>query len=211
MTLSTYDLAASAPMIPVIVIEDVAHAVPLARALVAGGIKVLEVTLRTPVALEAIREIIANVPGAIVGAGTLRTPADVDACLAAGCAFGVSPGAPTALMQAVAANKFPFLPGCASPTEAMTLAEQGHEVLKFFPASAAGGVPMLKALSGPLADVKFCPTGGISLNNAKEYLALPNVVTVGGSWVAPVDHMVAGKWDAIEELARQTTETLGGR
>lgn len=211
MTLSTYDLASSAPMIPVIVVEDIAHAVPLAQALVAGGIKVLEVTLRTPVALQAIREMIANVPGAIVGAGTLRTPADVDACLEAGCAFGVSPGAPAALMQAVAANKFPFLPGCNTPTEAMTLAEQGHEVLKFFPASAAGGTPMLKALAGPLPDVKFCPTGGVSLENAGEYLALPNVVTVGGSWVAPAAHMAAGEWDLIEALARKTTTALGNR
>lgn len=211
MTLSTYELASSAPMIPVIVIEDIAHAVPLAQALVAGGIKVLEVTLRTPVALDAIREIIANVPDAIVGAGTLRNAADVDACLAAGCAFGVSPGAPAPLMQAVAANKFPFLPGCNTPTEAMTLADQGHEVLKFFPASAAGGTPMLKALTSPLPDVKFCPTGGVSLENAAEYLALSNVVTVGGSWVAPVPHMIAGDWAAIEEIARKTTLALGNR
>ena len=211
MTLYTYDLARSAPMIPVIIIEDIAHAVPLAQALVAGGIKVLEVTLRTPVALDAIREIIANVPDAIVGAGTLRTPADVDACLKAGCTFGVSPGAPDALMQAVATNKFPFLPGCATPTEAMRLADQGHEVVKFFPASAAGGAPMLKALSSPLPNVKFCPTGGVSLDNAKDYLDLPNVVTVGGSWVAPVHHMIAGDWDAIEQIARNTAATLGNR
>ena len=147
----------------------------------------------------------------MVGAGTLRTPSDVEACLAAGCVFGVSPGAPAALMDAVAANGFPFLPGCNTPTEAMALADRGHEVLKFFPASAAGGVPMLKALAGPLPDIRFCPTGGVGLENAKDYLDLPNVVTVGGSWVAPVPHMLAGDWDAIETLARQTAATLGRR
>lgn len=211
MTLSTLELCQSAPMIPVIVIDDVAQAVPLAEALVAGGIKVLEVTLRTPVALEAIREIIANVPGAVVGAGTLKSPQDVADCVGAGCAFGVSPGAPTSLMEAVAAHDFPFLPGCNTPTEAMELAEAGHEVLKFFPASAAGGVPMLKAMGAPLPGIKFCPTGGVSLDNAKDYLALSNVVTVGGSWVVPADKVAAGDWAGITTLARETSEALGNR
>lgn len=211
MTLSTLELCQSAPMIPVIVINDLAEAVPLAEALVDGGIKVLEVTLRTPVALDAIREIIANVPGAVVGAGTLKSAQDVSDCVAAGCAFGVSPGAPAGLMEAVAAEQFPFLPGCNSPTEAMSLADAGHEVLKFFPASAAGGVPMLKAMSAPLPDIKFCPTGGVSLDNAKDYLALPNVVTVGGSWVVPGAQVMDGDWDAIRDLARETAIALGNR
>ncbi|WP_316013916.1 bifunctional 4-hydroxy-2-oxoglutarate aldolase/2-dehydro-3-deoxy-phosphogluconate aldolase [Roseobacter sp. HKCCA0434] len=208
MSLSTLELARRAPMIPVIVIEEIDHAVPLARALVAGGIDVLEVTLRTPVALEAIRRIAGEVEGAVVGAGTLRTARDVEDCIEAGCAFGVSPGAPASLMDAVAERVFPFLPGCNTPTEAMTLAERGHEVLKFFPASAAGGVPMLKALASPLPDIAFCPTGGVSLSNARDYLDLPNVVTVGGSWVAPVDKMRAGDWAGIEALACETAQTL---
>lgn len=209
MTLSTLALAKSAPMIPVIVIEDLAHAVPLAKALVAGGITTLEVTLRTPVALDAIRLIAAEVEGAIVGAGTLRKPSDVQACIDAGCQFGVSPGAPTALMDAVQEAGFPFLPGCASPTEAMTLADRGFEVLKFFPAGAAGGVKMLGSLASPLADIAFCPTGGVSLENAKDYLALPNVVTVGGSWVCPPNLANASDWAGIEKLARETTAALG--
>lgn len=210
MTLSTLELASSAPMIPVIVVEDLDHAVPLAKALVAGGIKVLEVTLRTPVALDAIRAMIEAVPEAVVGAGTLRRPADVQACLDAGCAFGVSPGAPAALMDAVAEAGFPFLPGCNSPTEAMVLADRGHEVVKFFPASAAGGVPMLKAIGSAMPDIKFCPTGGVSLENAPDYLALGNVVTVGGSWVAPTGMMQAGDWVGIEALAQRTTDALSG-
>ncbi|MBB5514916.1 2-dehydro-3-deoxyphosphogluconate aldolase/(4S)-4-hydroxy-2-oxoglutarate aldolase [Rubricella aquisinus] len=209
MTLSTLALAKSAPMIPVIVIEELAHAVPLAKALVAGGITTLEVTLRTPVALDAIRAIAAEVEGAVVGAGTLRKVADVAACIDAGCQFGVSPGSPAALMDAVQEAGFPFLPGCASPTEAMVLAERGFEVLKFFPAGAAGGVKMLSSLASPLADVAFCPTGGVSLKNAKDYLALPNVVTVGGSWVCPPDMARAEDWAGIERLARATTDALG--
>ncbi|QPH54315.1 bifunctional 4-hydroxy-2-oxoglutarate aldolase/2-dehydro-3-deoxy-phosphogluconate aldolase [Pontivivens ytuae] len=211
MTLSTLELARSAPMIPVIVIEDPDHAVPLATALVAGGITTLEITLRSDAALEAIRRIKAGVEGAIVGAGTLKTPRDVDDCLEAGCAFGVSPGAPAALIERVIDAGMPFLPGCATPTEAMDLADSGFEVVKFFPASAAGGAPMLKALSSPLPHIKFCPTGGVSLKNAKEYLDLPNVVTVGGSWVAPKSMMVEGDWAGIEKLARETALALCNR
>ncbi len=211
MTLSTLELARSAPMIPVIVIEDPDHAVPLAKALVAGGITTLEITLRSDAALEAIRRIKGEVEGAIVGAGTLKTPRDVDDCLEAGCAFGVSPGAPAALIERVIDAGMPFLPGCATPTEAMDLADSGFEVAKFFPATAAGGAPMLKALSSPLPHIKFCPTGGVSLKNAKEYLDLPNVVTVGGSWVAPKSMMVEGDWTGIEKLARETALTLCNR
>ncbi|MEL7215035.1 MAG: bifunctional 4-hydroxy-2-oxoglutarate aldolase/2-dehydro-3-deoxy-phosphogluconate aldolase [Pseudomonadota bacterium] len=209
MTLSTLALASAAPMIPVIVIEDVADAVPLAEALKAGGITCLEVTLRTPVALDAIRAIKDAVEGVTVGAGTLRKVSDVQACLDAGCVFGVSPGSPAALMDAVQEADFPFLPGCATPTEAMTLADRGFEVLKFFPAGAAGGVNMLKSLASPLAGTAFCPTGGVSLSNAQEYLELPNVVTVGGSWVCPPDMVRAGDWAGITRLAQDTSAALG--
>ena len=209
MTLSTLALCGSAPMIPVIVVDRVEDAVPLAEALVAGGINVLEVTLRTLVALDAIRAIKAEVPGAIVGSGTGQPPDDLAACVDAGCAFGVSPGAPARLIDAVIESGLPFLPGVNTPSEAMHLAEQGFEVLKFFPASAAGGVPMLKAMAAPLPNIHFCPTGGVSLENAKDYLAVPTVVTVGGSWVAPKKLVDAGDWAGIEALAKDTTAALG--
>lgn len=193
----------AAPVVPVMVIEDIAHAVPLAKALVAGGLPVLEITLRTECALEAIRLIKAEVPGAIVGAGTVNTPADVDRAVAAGSEFLVSPGSTPELIDAVLASGVPILPGVNSPSEVMALMARGFKYLKFFPAEAAGGVPMLKSISGPLPQVKFCPTGGVSLKNLSSYLSLPNVVCVGGSWMAPVDLMKKGDWDAIETLARE--------
>lgn len=197
-------------MVPVLTIETLKDAVPLARALVAGGLPVLEITLRTPVALRAIEAISANCPEAIVGAGTLRNATDVQACIDAGARFGVSPGAPAGLMDAVESASFPFLPGCATATEAMALADRGYEVLKFFPAEAAGGVSLLKSLAAPLPDVQFCPTGGISLENAEAYLALPNVVTVGGSWVAPASLVELRDWCGIENLSREAIAALIG-
>ncbi len=195
------DIAARAPVIPVLVLDDVAHAAPLARALVAGGLPALEVTLRTPVALECIREM-AKVPGGIVGAGTLLTPADVKAAKAAGAMFGVSPGATDTLIQACIDEDLPLLPGAATATEAMILLEKGYDMLKFFPAEASGGAPALKGIGAPIPQISFCPTGGVSPQNKASYLSLPNVVCVGGSWVAPKDMMDAGDWDGIETLAR---------
>lgn len=207
---SVSEICAAAPMIPVIVIKRLEDAVPLARALVEGGLPVLEITLRTPVALDAIRAIKHACPDAIVGAGTLRGAADVEATMEAGSVFGVSPGSPAELIEAVKRANLPFLPGSATPTEAMELADQGFEVLKFFPAEAAGGVPMLKSMASPLPDVKFCPTGGVSLDNARNYLALPNVVTVGGSWVAPDKLVEAGDFAAITKLAKEAVAALKG-
>tara|TARA_R110002033_G_scaffold365_16_gene3761 strand:- start:349 stop:987 length:639 start_codon:yes stop_codon:yes gene_type:complete len=195
------DIAARAPVIPVLVLDDVAHAAPLARALVAGGLPALEVTLRTPVALACIREM-AKVPGGIVGAGTLLTPADVKAAKAAGAMFGVSPGATDTLIQACIDEDLPLLPGAATATEAMILLEKGYDMLKFFPAEASGGAPALKGIGAPIPQISFCPTGGVSPQNKASYLSLPNVVCVGGSWVAPKDMMDAGDWDGIEKLAR---------
>jgi len=195
------DIATRAPVIPVLVLDDVAHAAPLARALVAGGLPALEVTLRTPVALECIREM-AKVPGGIVGAGTLLTPADVKAAKAAGAMFGVSPGATDTLIQACIDEDLPLLPGAATATEAMILLEKGYDMLKFFPAEASGGAPALKGIGAPIPQISFCPTGGVSPQNKASYLSLPNVVCVGGSWVAPKDMMDAGDWDGIEKLAR---------
>lgn len=195
------ELADLAPIIPVLVVEDVAHAVPLAEALVRGGLPVLEVTLRTESALEVIAAM-ATVKGARVGAGTLVTKEDVTAAIAAGSTFGVTPGSPAALIDACLAANLPLLPGAATATEAMTLQARGFEVLKFFPAEAAGGIKTLKGLGGPLAGISFCPTGGVSAANAVDYLALPNVVCAGGSWIAPLDLVNAEKWDEIEARAR---------
>lgn len=194
-------ICALAPVIPVLVIEDVATAADLARALVAGGLPALEVTLRTPAALDAIRAM-AGVPGGVVGAGTLLTPEDVRAAKAAGARFGVSPGATDRLLAACAEAGLPLLPGAATATEVMALLEKGYTVQKFFPAEQAGGMPALKALGSPLPQVSFCPTGGITLASAPSYLALANVRCVGGSWVAPKDRVAAGDWAAIEALAR---------
>ena len=194
-------IAALAPIIPVLVIDDLAHARPLAEALVAGGLPALEVTLRTPCALDAIRAM-AAVPGGVVGAGTLLTPEDVRAAKAAGARFGVSPGATPRLLAACAEEGLPLLPGAATASEVMTLHEQGYDMLKFFPAEAAGGAPALKAIGAPIPQVAFCPTGGVTPQNAPAYLSLPNVICAGGSWVAPKAACAAGDWAAIEGLAR---------
>ncbi|XDB00375.1 bifunctional 4-hydroxy-2-oxoglutarate aldolase/2-dehydro-3-deoxy-phosphogluconate aldolase (plasmid) [Sulfitobacter sp. LCG007] len=198
---STYDICRKAPIIPVLVVHDVAHAKPLAEALVAGGLPVLEVTLRTPAALDVIAAM-AEVEGGIPGAGTILTPDDVKRAVDAGAQFGVSPGATDKLLDAAEAAGLPMLPGAATASEAMALLERGYDMLKFFPAEASGGAPALKALAGPLPQIRFCPTGGVNTKNAESYLSLPNVVCAGGSWVAPDDKVGAGDWEAITELAR---------
>jgi 2-dehydro-3-deoxyphosphogluconate aldolase / (4S)-4-hydroxy-2-oxoglutarate aldolase len=193
-----------APVIPVIVLNDVAHAVPMARALVAGGVRMLEVTLRTPQALACMEAIARDVPEAVVGAGTVRTKADAQAAANAGARFAVSPGYTSAVGQACRDLGLSLLPGVATGSEIMMAQEDGFMQLKFFPAMQAGGPAMLKAWSGPFFDVKFCPTGGVTLQNAPELLALPNVVCVGGSWIVPADAMVKGEWDKITQLAKDT-------
>lgn len=198
----TEALCRHAPVIPVLVIEDATHAAPLAAALIAGGLPVLEVTLRTPAALDAIAEM-ARVPGGIVGAGTVLTPDDVAAAHAAGARFAVSPGATDRLLDACEGADLPLLPGAATATEAMALLERGYSVQKFFPASAIGGAPALKAIGAPLPQIRFCPTGGIGHDTARDYLSLPNVLCVGGSWVAPKKLVENGEWNAITNLARQ--------
>ena len=199
----TLELAGHGPVIPVIVIHDLAHAVPLAQALVDGGVRVLEVTLRTPVALAAIEAIARAVPKAIVGAGTLRGAADARSALDAGSRFAVSPGYTSALGAACRDAGLPLLPGVATPSEVMVAMADGLRFLKFFPATAAGGVPMLKALAGPFADIAFCPTGGITVETAPQFLALPNVKVCGGSWLTPADALAAGDWPRITRLARE--------
>lgn len=194
------ELCMMAPVIPVLVVDDAAHAVPLARALVAGGLPVLEVTLRTAAALDVIREM-ATVTGGIVGAGTLLTPKDVEDAKAAGALFGVSPGATNLILDACEANDLPLLPGVATASEAMRLLERGYTVQKFFPAQANGGAPALKAIGSPIPQVSFCPTGGVSLKNANDYLSRSNTLCVGGSWVAPKDKVLSGDWDGITALA----------
>ncbi len=194
-----------APIVPVLVVKDVAHARPLAEALVKGGLPALEVTLRTPCALDAIREM-AKVDGGVVGAGTLVTPADVHAAVEAGAKFGVSPGATDELLDACEEAGLPLLPGAASASEAMRLLARGYDMLKFFPAEAAGGAPALKAIGAPLPQITFCPTGGVSPANANDYLSLPNVVCAGGSWVAPGDLVAAGDWAGIEALAHDAAK-----
>lgn len=191
-----------APVIPVLVLDDVATARPLAEALVAGGLPVLEVTLRTSVALEVISEM-AKVEGGVVGAGTLLTPQDVKNAVNAGATFGVAPGATDTLLDACEAADLPLLPGAATSSEVMRLLERGYRVQKFFPAEANGGAPALKAIGAPLPQVKFCPTGGVSPANAPTYLGLPNILCVGGSWVAPKDLIAAKDWSAIEALAAE--------
>ena len=193
------EIAALAPIIPVLVVEDASIARPLAEALVAGGLPALEVTLRTPAALDVIREM-AQVAGGVVGAGTLLTPADVEAAKAAGARFGVSPGATDRLLDACEAADLPLLPGAATASEAMRLFERGYDMLKFFPAEASGGAPALKAIGAPIPQIAFCPTGGVSMQNANDYLSLPNVLCAGGSWVAPKEAVEAGDWQRIEQL-----------
>ncbi|WP_170582887.1 bifunctional 4-hydroxy-2-oxoglutarate aldolase/2-dehydro-3-deoxy-phosphogluconate aldolase [Ruegeria arenilitoris] len=206
-TQRTREICALAPIVPVLVVDDAAHARPLAEALVAGGLPALEVTLRTPAALDAIRAM-AQVPGGVVGAGTLVTPDDVRAAKEAGAQFGVSPGATDALIAACEAEGLPLLPGAATATEAMRLLEQGYDMLKFFPAEASGGAPALKAIGAPLPQITFCPTGGVSPANARDYLSLPNVICAGGSWVAPKQMVTQGNWAGIETVAREAAALM---
>jgi 2-dehydro-3-deoxyphosphogluconate aldolase/(4S)-4-hydroxy-2-oxoglutarate aldolase len=194
-------IAALAPVIPVLTVERVADAVPLARALVKGGLPVLEITFRTEAALEALAAIAREVPEAVVGAGTVLDEAQVRQAMAAGARFGVSPGCTLALAKAVKEAGLPFLPGIQTVSEAMVLRELGFDLLKFFPADVAGGTAWLKAAAAPLAGLRFCPTGGIGIGTAPGYLALPNVACVGGSWVAPRDAVAAGDWPQVERLA----------
>lgn len=206
MTLTALDVMRDAPVIPVIVLNDVAHAVPLAEALVAGGIRMLEVTLRTPQALACIEAIARHVPQAVAGAGTVRSVADAAAAARAGARFAVSPGYTGALGQACRDAGLPLLPGVATGSEIMQAQEDGFTELKFFPAMQAGGPAMLKAWGGPFGDVRFCPTGGVSMANAAEFLALPNVACVGGSWLTPADALARGDWALVTELARQACQ-----
>jgi 2-dehydro-3-deoxyphosphogluconate aldolase/(4S)-4-hydroxy-2-oxoglutarate aldolase len=195
-------LVTRAPVIPVLTIERAADAVPLARALVAGGLPVIEVTLRTKAALDAVNAIAAEVPDCVVGVGTVMRPADIQNAVNAGARFLVSPGTPADLLDAFCRISVPILTGCATVSEAMALASRGFRVLKFFPAEASGGVNWLKSVAAPLPDVKFCPTGGIDSRNAANYLACPNVLAVGGSWVAPKDALASGDFARITDLAR---------
>ncbi|MGW9396213.1 bifunctional 4-hydroxy-2-oxoglutarate aldolase/2-dehydro-3-deoxy-phosphogluconate aldolase [Streptomyces sp. NPDC055642] len=200
---SVLDLA---PVLPVVVIEDAADAVPLARALVAGGLPAIEVTLRTPAALDAIRAIAGAVPEAVVGAGTVITPEQVGEAVAAGARFLVSPGWTDVLLEAMRASGVPYLPGVSTVSEVVALLERGVREMKFFPAQAAGGTAYLRSLAGPLPQARFCPTGGVGPDTAPDYLALPNVSCVGGSWMLPADAVAARDWARIEGLARQASE-----
>jgi 2-dehydro-3-deoxyphosphogluconate aldolase / (4S)-4-hydroxy-2-oxoglutarate aldolase len=201
--LTALEVMQDAPVIPVIVLHDVAHAVPMARALVAGGIRMLEVTLRTPQALACMEAIARDVPEAVLGAGTLRSAADARAAADAGARFAVSPGYTPALGQACRDLQLPLLPGVATGSEVMMCQEDGLTELKFFPAMQAGGAAMLKAWSGPFTDIRFCPTGGVTAANAADLLALSNVVCVGGSWLVPADALAQGDWARITQLARE--------
>ncbi|MCX5114491.1 bifunctional 4-hydroxy-2-oxoglutarate aldolase/2-dehydro-3-deoxy-phosphogluconate aldolase [Streptomyces sp. NBC_00378] len=206
MTSSVLDLA---PVVPVVVLEDAADAVPLARALVAGGLPAIEVTLRTAAALDAIRAIAAEVPDAVVGAGTVISVRNVADTVAAGARFLVSPGWTDRLLDAMKASGVPFLPGVSTTSEVVALLERGVTEMKFFPAEAAGGTAYLKALSAPLPQARFCPTGGISLASAPSYLALPNVGCVGGSWMVPADAVAAKDWARVERLAGEAAALRG--
>jgi 2-dehydro-3-deoxyphosphogluconate aldolase/(4S)-4-hydroxy-2-oxoglutarate aldolase len=203
-TLTALQVMQDAPVIPVIVLHDVAHAVPLARALVAGGVRMLEVTLRTPQALACMEAIAKEVPEAVVGAGTVRSKADAQAAAMAGARFAVSPGYTSAVGQACRDVGLALLPGVATGSEIMAAQEDGFTELKFFPAMQAGGPAMLKAWGGPFFDVKFCPTGGVTLQNAPDFLSLSNVVCVGGSWIVPADAIEKCEWSRITQLAKDT-------
>jgi 2-dehydro-3-deoxyphosphogluconate aldolase/(4S)-4-hydroxy-2-oxoglutarate aldolase len=204
--LTALQVMQDAPVIPVIVLHDVAHAVPMARALVAGGIRMLEVTLRTPQALACMEAIAQEVPGAVVGAGTVRSAADAAAAAKSGARFAVSPGYTQTVGQACRDHGLSLLPGVATGSEIMMAQEDGYTELKFFPAMQAGGSAMLKAWGGPFFDVKFCPTGGVTPGNAAEFLSLPNVACVGGSWLVPADALAQGDWARIEKLAREASQ-----
>lgn len=199
-----------APIIPVVVVEDAATAVPLARALVAGGLPAIEITLRTPAAMHAIEAIAGEVEGAVVGAGTVLSKGQLIAAARAGASFIVTPGVNADLLKAADDSPVPLMPGAATPSEVMALMDAGYTIQKFFPAEPAGGIAYLKALGGPLPAVRFCPTGGIDAKNAASYLALANVVCVGGSWVAPKDALAAGDYPRIEALAREASK-LGAK
>lgn len=207
MALSIDKIVQVAPVIPVMVVERLEDAVPLAQALYNGGLKVLEITLRTPVALDAIRAMVDALPeDAVIGAGTIVTPDDLKNAVDAGSTFLVSPGTTPELIEAAKASDVPLLPGIATPTEAMNLLAHGFTHLKFFPAEAAGGVSMVKSIGGPLPQITFCPTGGINLAKAPEYLSLPNVACVGGTWMAPKELIAEKRWDEIEKLAREAAQ-----
>ena len=197
------------PVVPVIVLDEVAHAVPLAKALVAGGVRVLEITLRTPAAMDSMRAIKAEVPDAVVGAGTVLTSAQLEEVERLGCAFAVSPGATPRLLDAAKGSSVPLLPGSATASEVMLLLEHGYRYMKLFPAEQSGGADFLAALSSPLPDARFCPTGGVNPEKARRYLSLPNVVCVGGTWLVPKASIAAGDWGRITELARETFSLRG--
>ena len=201
-TPSEPSLLSRVPVVPVVVVDDPAHAVPVARALVAGGLPVIELTLRTPVALDAIRAIASEVPEILVGAGPIVTPGQAKEALDAGAQFLVSPGSTPALLGAMADTGLPFLPGTATVSEVLAVLEAGYTELKFFPAEASGGAAFLKSIAGPVPAARFCPTGGITSATAPSYLALPNVGCVGGSWLTPADALASGDWGRVTELAR---------
>lgn len=209
--MKTLEVMQLGPVIPVIVIDRLEDAVPLARALVAGGVRVLELTLRTPVALQAVERIAEEVEGAIIGVGTITRPQDLQASLRAGAAFGVSPGLTPELSAAARDVDLPLLPGVMTPSDVMAARAAGFTELKLFPAQQAGGIGMLKALGGPFTDVRFCPTGGISAATAPDFLALSNVVCVGGSWLTPADAVAAKDWARITELARAASRITAHR
>jgi 2-dehydro-3-deoxyphosphogluconate aldolase / (4S)-4-hydroxy-2-oxoglutarate aldolase len=198
-----------APVIPVVIIDDAKHAVPMARALVAGGVPAIEVTLRTPAALDAIRAIAAEVEGAVVGVGTVLTAKDLHAAEQAGARFAVSPGVSPQLLAAAEDSALPLLPGVGTASEAMSMLERGYRHLKFFPAVPAGGAKLLGAWASPLPQLRFCPTGGITLTSAPDFLTLPNVLCVGGSWLTPKDKLLSGDWAGIEQLAREAVLLQG--
>lgn len=197
------------PVVPVVVLDEARQAVPLAHALLAGGIDVIEITLRTPCALEAIEAVAREVPDMQVGAGTLLGATDVQRARDAGARFGLSPGHTPALLDAVAAAGLPFVPGVMTPGEVMQAREAGYRLMKLFPATVAGGLDMLKALASPLPDVRFCPTGGLGADNFADFLKLPNVSLVGGSWLTPAAALKAGRWDDITALARRALQEAG--
>jgi 2-dehydro-3-deoxyphosphogluconate aldolase / (4S)-4-hydroxy-2-oxoglutarate aldolase len=201
-TPSELSLLSRVPVVPVVVVDDMAHAVPVARALVAGGLPVIELTLRTPVALDAIRAIASEVPEILVGAGTIVTPGQAKEALDAGAQFLVSPGSTPSLLGAMADTGLPFLPGTATISEVLAALEAGYTELKFFPAEASGGAAFLKSIASPVPAARFCPTGGITAATAPSYLALPNVGCVGGSWLTPADALASGDWGRVTELAR---------
>ncbi len=207
---NTLDLVACGPVIPVIVIDRLEDAVPMAQALVDGGVRVLEVTLRTSIALQCMEAIARSVPGAILGAGTVRSVADAQAAKNAGCVFAVSPGYTSQIGNACREIGLPLLPGTATGSEVMQANADGYHFLKFFPATQAGGIPMLKALAGPFTDVVFCPTGGITLATAPQFLALPNVKVCGGSWLTPADAVAAKDWARITQLAKEASALSRG-